>query len=118
MRLARRIGLVLLVLTFVVSCAAFQKAKEQPYDTWSPKKKLTHAINTYSREYDKYMTAAIRADLNPGQRTYLQNKRKVLVGLDKTIEVLIPIVEGGGMIGPELDQQLLDYLIQLGFQPM
>ena len=118
MRLARRIGLVLLVLVFAVSCTALQKAKTHPYDTWSPKKKLTNAINIYSTEYDKYMAAVIRPNLTEGQRMYLKNKRKALIGLDKTIEVLIPIVESGGVITAELEFQLMDYLTQLGFQPM
>jgi hypothetical protein len=120
MRRKRTIGLVCLLLAFalVVSCASLQKAKEQPYDTWSPKKKLTNAINTYSREYDKYMAAMIRPNLTEGQRAYLRGKRKALVGLDKTIELLIPIVDSGGMITPVLESQLLDFLTQLGFQPM
>ncbi len=116
----RRVSLALMVLVAfaLVSCASFQMAKENPYDTWSPKKKLTNAVNTYATEYDKYMAAVIRPDLTEGQKMYLKNKRKALVGLDKTIELLIPVVAGGGVISPELEYQLLDWLTQLGFQPM
>lgn len=114
----KRIALVVLLVFMVSSCAMFQMAKTHPYDTWSPKKKLTNAINIYSTEYDKYMAAVIRPNLTEGQKMYLKNKRKALVGLDKTIEVLIPIVESNGVIGAELEFQLMDYLTQLGFQPM
>jgi len=113
----KRLGLVLLAF-MLMSCASFQTAKENPYDTWSAKKKLTNAVNVYSTEYDKYMKAVVNPNLTEGQKMYLRNKRKALVGLDKTIEVLIPIVESGGVITPELESQLLSYLTLLGFQPM
>lgn len=115
------LGLVL-VLCFlgggIAGCTMFQGAKEQPYNTWSAKKKLTNAVNTYAIEYDKYIAAAIRTDLTEGQKMYLETKRKALVGLDNVIELLIPIVESGGVITPDLEAQLLNWLTQLGFQPM
>ena len=116
----RTIGLVLvLLLAFALtSCASWQMAKEQPYSTWSAKKKLTNAINTYSTEYDKYMVAIVRPDLTDGQKMYLKNKRKALVGLDKVIGLLIPIVEENGVLTIDLEYKLLDWLTQLGFQPM
>jgi hypothetical protein len=96
----------------------FQAAKEQPYSTWSAKKKMTNAVNIYATEYDKYMAAAIRPDLTEAQRMYLKNKRIALVGLDKTIGLLIPIIEKNGVLTYELEYQLLNWLTQLGFQPM
>ena len=118
MRVARKIIVVLLVLMFATSCAVFQAAKDNPYGTWSAKKKLTNAINIYILEYDKYVRASELPNLTPEQRAYLYNKRIVLVGLDNVIEMLIPIVDGGGVIGPELEAQLVHYITLLGFQPM
>ena len=115
----RQLGFLLVVMMFaLVSCASFQIAKDQPYDTWSNKKKLTNAINTYSTEYDKYMAAAIRTDLTEAQKMYLKNKRLALVGLDKVIVLLIPLVDSGEGWPLELEYQLMDWLTQLGFQPM
>ncbi len=115
----KRLGLVLVLLAFALTaCASFQMAKDNPYDTWSPKKKLTNAVNVYSTEYDKYVAAVIRPDLNEAQKMYLKNKRLALVGLDKTIELLIPIVDSGAQFPLELEYQLMDWLTQLGFQPM
>jgi len=113
---------LVLVLCFLgvglSSCAMFQAAKENPYSTWSAKKKLTNAINTYVTEYDKYTAAVIRPDLTEAQKMYLKNKRVALVGLDKVIELLIPIVDSGGQFPLDLEYQLMDWLTQLGFQPM
>jgi len=115
----RRLGFLLVLLVFaLVSCASWQAAKEQPFNTWSSKKKMTYAMNVYKSEYDKYMAAAIMPDLTDGQKAYLGQKRKALVGLDKTILALVPIVEQGGEITPQLEAQLLMFLNQLGFQPM
>jgi hypothetical protein len=114
------LGLVLILcfLGGIVGCASFQMAKENPYDTWSAKKKLTNAINTYVTEYDKYMAAVIRTDLTEAQKMYLKHKRVALVGLDKVIVLLIPVVDSGGEFPLELEYQLMDWLTQLGFQPM
>ena len=101
-----------------LSCATFQQAKEQPFNTWSTKKKLTYAINVYSGEYDSYMAAAIRPDLTDGQKAYLKQKRKALVALDKAIELMIPIADTGGQLPADLESQLLSALSLLGFQPM
>jgi len=118
----RKVLALVLVLCFLgvalSSCAMFQAAKDQPYSTWSLKKKLTNAINVYSIEYDKYMAAAIRGDLTEAQREYLKNKRLALVGLDKVIIMLIPIADSGGEFPLELENQLMNWLTQLGFQPM
>ncbi len=118
----RKILALVLVLCFfgggIAGCTSFQVAKENPYDTWSTKKKLTNAINTYSTEYDKYMIAMARSDLTEVQKMYLKNKRVVLVGLDKVIVLLIPIVDSGGVFPLELEYQLMDWMTQLGFQPM
>ena len=109
---------VLVSIFLMVSCASFQTAKENPYDTWSPKKKMTYAIDVYAAEYDKYKVAVKRTDLNEEEKEYLKNKRKALVTLDKTIGTLITIVDAGGYVSPELDAQLLDILNQFGMQPM
>jgi hypothetical protein len=109
--------LVLLIFA-LVSCASWQAAKEQPFSTWSSKKKMTYTMNVYKTEYDRYMAAVIMPDLTEGQKAYLKQKRKALVGLDKTIQLLIPIVESGSSITPQLESQLLMFLNQLGFQPM
>jgi hypothetical protein len=111
--------LVSFVTTSVLtSCAAFQTAKEQPFSTWSSKKKMTWAIDTYKAEYDKYFVAAVRPDLTEGQKAYLVQKRKALVALDKTIAVMIPIVDAGGEIPINLETQLLTIMGELGYQPM
>jgi len=100
------------------SCATFQTAKEQPFSTWSTKKKLTYAINVYSGEYDSYMAAAIRPNLTDGQKAYLKQKRTALVALDKSIDLMIPIADVGGELPTDLESQLLSALNLLGFQPM
>ena len=103
---------------FLSSCTMFQVAKEQPFSTWSAKKKMTYAINVYSNEYDKYMAAAIRPNLTEGQKQYLQSKRLALVGLDKTINLLIPIIDTGEPLPADLEAQLIMWLTQLGYTPM
>ena len=114
---------MLVVVSFVTtsvlsSCATMQMAKEQPFSTWSAKKKMTWAINIYKSEYDKYFIAAVRPDLTEGQKAYLKQKRKALVALDKAIAVMIPIVDAGGEIPVNLESQLLVIMGQLGYQPM
>jgi len=111
------LAMVLIVFT-LTSCAMFQVAKEQPFSTWSSKKKLTYAVDVYSAEYDKYMAAVVRPDLSDGQRQYLKTKREALVGLDKAINLLIPIVDAGGQLTPDLELQLVSWLTQLGYAPM
>jgi len=114
----RKISLLLALAFMLASCSMFQVAKDQPFSTWSPKKKLTYAINVYSMEYDKYMTAALRPDLTDGQKQYLKAKRTALVGLDKTINLLIPIVDTGEPLPSDLEAQLISWLTQLGYTPM
>jgi len=114
----RRASLLFLAIFLLVGCASFQMAKEKPFSTWSAKKKMTYAMNVYKTEYDKYMAAVVRSDLTEGQKTYLRQKRKALVGLDNTIQALIPIVEAGGQVPPNLESELLMLLGQLGVQPM
>ncbi len=115
--LRKRVSL-LLILIFVVGCAAFQQAKEQPFTTWSAKKKMTYAMNVYKAEYDKYMVSVVRPDLTEGQKEYLRQKRVALVGLDKTIQSLIPVVELDGQVPPNLESELIMFLNQLGVYPM
>ena len=114
----KAIALVLVLFFALASCGTWQMAKENPYHTWSSKKKLTNAVNVYVTEYDKYMAAVIRPDLTEAQKAYLRNKRAALVGLDTAIVLLIPIADAGGVIPPDLEAQLLDFMTQLGFQPM
>ena len=45
--LKKRLAILFVTLVMAAGCAAFQTAKEQPFSTWSPKKKLTLAINVY-----------------------------------------------------------------------
>ena len=111
--------LVSFVTTSVLtSCASFQAAKEQPFNTWSSKKKLTYAVKVYTGEYKIYQAAAIKPDLTDGQKAYLKQKRKALVALDKTIQLMIPIADTGGQLPADMESQLLAALSFLGFQPM
>jgi len=116
--LRKRIILTMMALFMLVSCAMFQTAKEQPFSTWSAKKKLTYAINVYSNEYDKYFAAAVKPNLTDGQKQYLKSKRIALVGLDKVINLLIPIVDTGEPLPADLEAQLINWLTQLGYTPM
>jgi len=108
----------LLAIFLLVGCASFQMAKEKPFSTWSSKKKMTYAMKVYQTEYDKYMAAVVRPDLTEGQKEYLKQKRSALVGLDKTIQALIPVVEAGGQVPPNLESELLALLGDLGVHPM
>lgn len=116
--LPKRLILVFISLFLLTSCAMFQTAKQQPFSTWSAKKKLTYAINVYSAEYDKYVNAALKPDLTEGQKDYLKAKRLALVGLDQTIGVIIPIIDTGEPLPANLEQQLTNWLTQLGYTPM
>jgi len=116
--LKKRLAVLLVLVFTVVGCTAFQTAKDQPFSTWSPKKKLTYAADIYSTEYDKFMAAVLRPNLTEGQKQYLKAKRNVLIGLDKVINLLIPIVDVGGQIPPDLESQLISWLTQLGYAPM
>ena len=60
----------------------------------------------------------MRPDLTEGQKAYLVQKRKALVALDKTIAVMIPIVDAGGQLPVDLESKLLVIMGQLGYQPM
>lgn len=118
MRAVRVLLVSLLVCLFAVGCASIEKARENPWPTWSPKKKLTYASNIYATEYDKYVAASIRPDLTPEDKTYLIGKRKALVALDKALQLLIPVVDAGGQVPVNLELQLVDALGLLGYQPM
>jgi hypothetical protein len=109
---------IVLLVFFLTSCAMFQTAKDQPFTTWSPKKKLTYAINVYSTEYDKYVQAAMRPDLTDAQRDYLKVKRNVLIGLDNIIGLLIPFADSTQPFPADLEQQLIEWLSRLGYTPM
>lgn len=116
--LKKRLAILLVLIFALVSCATFQTAKEEPFSTWSSKKKLTYAINIYKTEYDRYFAAAVKPNLTEGQRAYLKQKRKALVALDQTIELMIPIADSEAQIPADMESKLLGVLNLLGYQPM
>ena len=109
----RKIVALVLVLCFfgaVFSCATMQAVKEKPFTEWSSKKQLTFAANVYATEYDKYVRAVVRTDLNDEEKDYLRAKRSALVGLDIVLTDFIRIVDAGGVISLEMEQLLLNQL--------
>lgn len=110
--------IVLILMLMFSGCAMFQTTEKTPFTEWSSKKKLTYAINVYSSEYDKYMAALLRSDLSDSQKDYLKIKRKVLVGLDKTIGLIIPFADANEPIPTDLENELMVLLTQLGYQPL
>lgn len=113
--------IILMAVLFVfVGCATYmtgasiETMEGKDWSTLTAKQKTILLLHAYNSQYRDYLEMAGMADLTEVQKVIMRAKKSVLKEVYPLIGIYIEVVDSGGVVSPDLEDQILRLLNSIG----
>lgn len=113
--------IILMAVLFVfVGCAQYlsgvsvETMASKGWSNMTPQERSIMFLHAYNSQYRDYLEMADMTDLTEVQKTIMRAKKSVLKEVYPLIGVYIEVVEAGGVVSQDLENQILKLLNSIG----